>query len=178
MGSDAGFGIVGQGFFNSSDAIVNLCILEPRTFCPPDQVPRTVAVTQFKILRKLRQCRRGVSPTLVGRYIPTARSAPKASVVARIDFVLLRRRRDDRLDAASRLANVPTNVLGCLVIVGKLNHMPQEFVSPVDPILKAIKRWIGGGIQSILDELPVRRRRICSVGTPTLLFSTAVAVCD
>jgi len=46
MGSDAGFGIGGQGFLDSSDAIVNLCILEPRTFCPPDQIPRTVAVPQ------------------------------------------------------------------------------------------------------------------------------------
>jgi len=124
MGSDAGFGIGGQGFLNSSDAIIDLYILAPCTFCPSDQVSRTVAVTRSKILRKLRQRRRGVSPTQVGRYIPTARSAPKASVVARIDFVLLRRRRDDRLDAPRRLANVPTNVLGCLVIIRKLNHLP------------------------------------------------------
>jgi len=34
MGSDAGFGIGGQGFFDSSDAIVNLCILAPRGFRP------------------------------------------------------------------------------------------------------------------------------------------------
>jgi len=93
MGSARGFGIGGQGFFDSSDAIVNLCILAPRTFCPSDEVSRTVAVTQSKILRKLRQRRRGISPTQVGRYIPTARSAPKASVVARINFVLQRSRR-------------------------------------------------------------------------------------
>ena len=78
MGSDAGFGIGGQGFLNSSDAIVNLCILEPRTFCPLDQVSRTIAVTQSKILRKLRQRRRGVSPTQVGRYIATARRVLRA----------------------------------------------------------------------------------------------------
>lgn len=51
MGSNAGFAIGGQGFLNSKDAIVNLCILEPRTFRPSEQVPRTVAVTQYKILR-------------------------------------------------------------------------------------------------------------------------------
>ena len=158
MGSDSGFGIGGQGFFDSSDAIVNLCILAPRTFCPSDQVPRTVVVTQSKILRKLRQRRCRVSPTQVGRCIATARSTPKAGVVARIDFVLLRRRRDDRLNAARRLANAPRYVLGCLVMIGKLNRLPQEFRSPVDPILEAIKRWVGGGIRSVFSTSSLEPR--------------------
>jgi len=50
-------------------------------------------------------------------------------------------------------------------MTGKLNHLPQEFLSSVDPILEAIKRWIGGGIHSILDESPVRRRRIASISS-------------
>jgi len=181
MGSDAGFGIGGQGFFDSSDAIVNLCILEPRTFCPLDQVSRTVAVTQSKILRKLRQRRRGVSPTQVGRYIPTARAAPKDSVVARIDFVLLRRRRDDRLDAARRLANVSTNVLGCLVMIGGLRMGSdagfgiggQGFLNSSDAIvnlcileprtfcpLDQVSRTIAVTQSKILRKLRQRRRGV------------------
>ena len=107
MGSDAGFVIGGQGFFDSRDAIVNLCILEPCTFCPPDQVPRTGAVTQSEILRKLRQRRCGVSPAQVRRYVPTARSAPKASVVARINFVLQRRRRAKHFEATMQSLSIP-----------------------------------------------------------------------
>ena len=39
MGSDAGFGIGGKEFFDSSDAIVNLCILAFRPSAEPCHTP-------------------------------------------------------------------------------------------------------------------------------------------